>query len=92
MPVSVGFLHHYRVCEFGGDDCVRTDSKVDRTAYRYKEDLLGNVAAVLERLRDKCGLGHILEQHGVYAKEETEKAEEEDSATQGRTTDQENKS
>ncbi len=34
VPVSVGFLHHYRVCEFGGDDCVRTESKVDRTAFR----------------------------------------------------------
>jgi hypothetical protein len=48
VPTSVGFLHHYRVCEFGGDDCVRTESVVDRTAHRYKEELVKNVNAVLE--------------------------------------------
>ena len=28
---------------------------------RYRDDLLKNVGSVLERLRDKCNLGHIIE-------------------------------
>ena len=23
VPTKYGYLHHYRVCEFGGDDCIR---------------------------------------------------------------------
>jgi hypothetical protein len=48
VPTSVGFLHHYRVCEFGGGDCIHTDSKVDRTAYKYRDDLVANTRKVLE--------------------------------------------
>ena len=48
VPTSVGFLHHYRVCEFGGDDCVQTESVVDRTvADRYKEELTSAIDGVL---------------------------------------------
>ena len=48
VPTSVGFLHHYRVCEFGGDDCVQTESVVDRTvAERYKEELTSAIDKVL---------------------------------------------
>ncbi len=46
VPTTEGFLHHYRVCEFGGDDCVNTPSVVDRTAHRYKEQLVERVDAV----------------------------------------------
>ena len=45
----MGFLHHYRVCEFGGDDCVHTESVVDRTvAERYKEELTSAIDRVLK--------------------------------------------
>ena len=57
VPTSVGFLHHYRVCEFGGDDCVQTESVVDRTvADRYKEDLISAMDRVL---RDTTASGCI---------------------------------
>jgi hypothetical protein len=46
VPTSIGFLHHYRVCEFGGDDCVHTDSRVDRSVYRYRDLLVKNVEKV----------------------------------------------
>lgn len=55
VPVHVGFLHHYRVCEFGGDDCVHTDSKVDKTvAHQYKNELVRNVNTILQDLASKC--------------------------------------
>ncbi|GLG94270.1 Uncharacterized protein GBIM_01512 [Gryllus bimaculatus] len=37
VPPDAAILHHYRVCEFGGDDCIKTASVVDKTAYRYRE-------------------------------------------------------
>ena len=58
VPTSVGFLHHYRVCEFGGDDCVQTESVVDRTVYRYREDLVANVDKVIGGLSAECQLRH----------------------------------
>ncbi|KFM72270.1 hypothetical protein X975_10615, partial [Stegodyphus mimosarum] len=30
IPPDMGFLHHYRVCEFGGNDCINTTHVVDR--------------------------------------------------------------
>ena len=53
----MGYLHHYRVCEFGGDDCVQTESVVDRTvADRYKEELISAMDRVL---RDTTASGCI---------------------------------
>lgn len=34
VPADAAILHHYRICEFGGDDCIKTASVVDTTAYR----------------------------------------------------------
>ena len=56
VPTSIGFLHHYRVCEFGGDDCVHTDSRVDRTVYRYRDLLVKNVEKVVLKLSRSCQL------------------------------------
>lgn len=39
VPVDAAILHHYRICEFGGNDCIKTSSVVDRTAYRYRKIL-----------------------------------------------------
>ncbi|XP_013788844.2 beta-1,4-galactosyltransferase galt-1-like [Limulus polyphemus] len=46
---DIGFLHHYRICEFGGNDCINTTSRVDRRIYRWKDQL---VQAVQTRLKD----------------------------------------
>ncbi|CAG2064319.1 unnamed protein product [Timema podura] len=56
VPPDAAILHHYRVCEFGGDDCVKTASVVDRTAHRYRVRLLERVRARWAELREKCGL------------------------------------
>lgn len=58
-------LHHYRICEFGGFDCVRQPSLVDRTALRFNTSLLESVNRVCSQafphLNGKCprapGLG-----------------------------------
>ncbi|XP_040571227.1 beta-1,4-galactosyltransferase galt-1 [Lepeophtheirus salmonis] len=54
VPTELGFLHHYRVCEFGGDDCINTPSVVDKTVYKYKDLLIKNVEKVFESLHSKC--------------------------------------
>ena len=59
VPTSIGFLHHYRVCEFGGDDCVHTDNRVDRTVYRYRDLLVKNVEKVVQKLSDSCQLDKL---------------------------------
>ncbi|XP_076289248.1 uncharacterized protein LOC143213364 [Lasioglossum baleicum] len=54
VPSSSAILHHYRVCEFGGDDCIKTQSLVDRTAYKYKDRLSENVAKTWTDLSAEC--------------------------------------
>ncbi|XP_064477949.1 uncharacterized protein LOC135391579 [Ornithodoros turicata] len=39
VAAELAFLHHYRVCEFGGDDCINTTSVVDRSLYFWKDKL-----------------------------------------------------
>ncbi|XP_022170603.1 beta-1,4-galactosyltransferase galt-1-like [Myzus persicae] len=47
-------LHHYRVCEYGGDDCVTADSTVDRTVYRYRKKLVDRITNTLSNLDTNC--------------------------------------
>ncbi|XP_016839948.2 uncharacterized protein LOC100118938 [Nasonia vitripennis] len=54
VPADAAILHHYRVCEFGGDDCVKTASIVDRTAYKYLDRLADRVEAVWQELALLC--------------------------------------
>ncbi|KAJ8923192.1 hypothetical protein NQ315_001746, partial [Exocentrus adspersus] len=69
VPADAAILHHYRICEFGGDDCIKTSSIVDRTAYRYKIGLTEAVKARYERLKSKCGLKDLkLPQTRVFNK------------------------
>lgn len=49
-------LHHYRVCEFGGNDCVKALSSVDHTAYRYRQRLTAAVTSQFRRLQERCHL------------------------------------
>ena len=60
MPTNVGFLHHYRVCEFGGDDCVHAPNQVDGTVHKYRHILLENVKKVVLKLSDQCKLDYLL--------------------------------
>ncbi|XP_066154609.1 glycosyltransferase family 92 protein F13G3.3-like isoform X2 [Euwallacea fornicatus] len=53
------FMHHYRVCEFGGDDCVKQPSVVDKTAYRYQNDLLEAVRTQYDRNLNACDLDKV---------------------------------
>lgn len=56
VPASVGILHHYRVCEFGGEDCIKAASVQDRTAHKYADDLIARVRALYINLKSKCNL------------------------------------
>ncbi|XP_058820002.1 uncharacterized protein LOC131682502 isoform X2 [Topomyia yanbarensis] len=59
VPADAAILHHYRVCEFGGDDCIKSPSVVDRTAHRYSKRLLDRVGTVYNYLKDTCDLPEI---------------------------------
>ena len=59
-PTNVGFLHHYRICEFGGDDCVHSPSKLDRTVHKYQQPLVKNVRNVIHKLSAECKLDYLL--------------------------------
>ncbi|KAL1117254.1 hypothetical protein AAG570_004580 [Ranatra chinensis] len=61
VPPDAAILNHYRVCEFGGDDCVKSASVVDRTAHRYRRKLVQRVSAKWEALRHQCSLPDISE-------------------------------
>ena len=54
VPTDVGFLHHYRGCEFGGDDCVNDPNQVDQTVHKYQSILLKNIKTVLSKLSHQC--------------------------------------
>lgn len=44
------------MCEFGGDDCVKTPSLVDRTAQKYTQPLVDRVEYMYNKLKDSCKL------------------------------------
>ena len=53
MPTKLGYLHHYRVCEFGGNDCVKAENHVDRTMFSFQDELFNRVKNVV--LENKLG-------------------------------------
>lgn len=59
VPSDAAILHHYRVCEFGGDDCVKTQSVVDRTAYKYRDRLADSVDKTWAELSKECSLPEL---------------------------------
>ncbi|KAK9499218.1 hypothetical protein O3M35_002296 [Rhynocoris fuscipes] len=59
VPSDAAILNHYRVCEFGGDDCVKSASVIDRTAYRYKTRLVERVKAKWTELKTECSLPDV---------------------------------
>lgn len=56
VAASVAFLHHYRVCEFGGEDCIKAANVQDRTAHKYATELAARVRALYTNLKTKCNL------------------------------------
>lgn len=59
VPADSAILHHYRICEFGGDDCINTASTIDNTAYRYKDQLIANVKAKFQGYKVPCQLPEL---------------------------------
>ncbi|XP_034667639.1 salivary glue protein Sgs-3-like [Drosophila subobscura] len=56
VPPKEAILQHYRVCEFGGNDCIKAPSVVDRTTSKYVNRLVQRVDAVYRHLRQRCDL------------------------------------
>ena len=59
VPTKYGYLHHYRVCEFGGDDCIHTENHIDRTMFLFQNKLIKNVKNVVHKLSERCQLNNI---------------------------------
>ncbi|KAH8377931.1 hypothetical protein KR093_008021 [Drosophila rubida] len=56
VPPKEAILQHYRVCEFGGNDCIKAPSIMDRTTTKYVNRLVQRVDAVYRHLRQRCDL------------------------------------
>ncbi|KAK9736396.1 Glycosyltransferase family 92 [Popillia japonica] len=56
VPADAAILHHYRICEFGGDDCIQTASTVDVTTFKYRDRLVEAVGSLYEQYRKVCSL------------------------------------
>lgn len=47
------------MCEFGGDDCIKSPSVLDRTAHKYGKNLVERIGIVYDYLKDKCQLPNL---------------------------------
>lgn len=56
VRADVAILHHYRICEFGGNDCINAPSVQDRTAHKYAADLVARIRALYTNLKAECNL------------------------------------
>lgn len=52
-------LSHLKVCEFGGDDCIKAPSVVDRTAHKYSDRLVRRVEEIYNQLKIPCNLSDL---------------------------------
>ncbi|XP_035432407.2 uncharacterized protein LOC118264116 isoform X1 [Spodoptera frugiperda] len=56
-------LHHYRInCEFGGLTCLQVPSTIDRTAHRWKDELMERVTTQRKRLEAAGCVQKVVEQ------------------------------
>jgi len=46
---DVAVSHHYRICEFGGFDCLKLPSKTDRVAHRWAKSLFARVKKACDK-------------------------------------------
>ncbi|XP_068240663.1 uncharacterized protein [Palaemon carinicauda] len=44
IPPNKGLSHHYRICEFGGFDCLKGKNEIDRTTHQWMIPLMRRVA------------------------------------------------
>ncbi|XP_066949161.1 uncharacterized protein [Macrobrachium rosenbergii] len=44
VPPNKGLSHHYRICEFGGFDCLKGKNEIDRTTQQWMVPLMRRVA------------------------------------------------
>ncbi|XP_045615064.1 beta-1,4-galactosyltransferase galt-1 isoform X2 [Procambarus clarkii] len=56
IPADVGLSHHYRICEFGGFDCLKQSNLVDRTAHNWLEPLYTHVASACTHIFPSLGM------------------------------------
>ncbi|XP_013107837.2 uncharacterized protein LOC106087360 isoform X1 [Stomoxys calcitrans] len=59
VPPTDAILQHYRVCEFGGNDCIKAPSIIDRTSNKYINRLVERVLTVYRYLKTKCDLPEL---------------------------------
>lgn len=60
VPADAAILHHYRICEFGGDDCIKAASTVDQTAFKYHNSLVNAVRNNYDFFKNNCGLRELI--------------------------------
>lgn len=59
VPADAAILHHYRICEFGGDDCIKAASTIDTTMFKYRERLVNIVKTKYKQFKNKCNLNDL---------------------------------
>jgi hypothetical protein len=52
MTMEEGLSHHYRICEYGGFECLKKDSQVDTVAHKWGSKLVKSVATACELIFD----------------------------------------
>ncbi|RWS26278.1 hypothetical protein B4U80_00416 [Leptotrombidium deliense] len=50
----VAFLHHYRICEYGGNECVKSSSVVDKRAHFWSHSLIETVEKMYKSYSQTC--------------------------------------
>ena len=50
MPEELGASHHYRICEFGGYDCLKKSSKIDTTAQKWGKPLIYQIEKACQEI------------------------------------------
>jgi hypothetical protein len=59
VETELGFMHHYRICETGGKECLRKESEVDRTTWKWKHSIIKRVQRIQKKVDIKCKLRHL---------------------------------
>jgi len=54
VPSHLAALHHYRVCEFGGDQCTKSPSIVDKSILKWGNELIERVAQQIDSFIAQC--------------------------------------
>ena len=50
MPPETAMSHHYRICEFGGWECLKKPSTIDKTGHKWAKDLFPAVKAACDAI------------------------------------------